>query len=153
MVFVVTAAWLLTINKSIGGYDPMIIKIVAISGIILFGITGMFGFKKLFDKKAGLIINESGIYDNTSGVSVGLIEWNDIIEIKMQQIMTTKFVSIYVHNPDKYINRAKSKMMIRIMKTNMNMCGTPISISSNTLKYNFNKLNKLLVESFEKYKS
>lgn len=152
LLFVMTSTWLLTVSENIDRFNPVVIKGIAISGIVLFGITAVFGIKKLFDKKAGLIINEVGIYDNTTGVSAGLIEWKDIIEIRMHQIMSTKFVSIFVHNPDKYILKAKNKMKAKIMKANMNMNGTPISISPNTLKCNFDDLNELLVKSFEKYK-
>ena len=152
-IFLIIGIWMLASNISSNRYNPLIIKVVAIVAIIFFGACGIFLVKKLFDKESGLIISKKGIFDNTSGVSIGLIIWDDIVDIRVQQIMANKFITIHVKDPEKYIGKAKNKMMARIMKSNMNMSGTPISISSNTLKYNFKNLNKLLIESYKKYKS
>jgi hypothetical protein len=53
-----------------------------LAGIIFFGFVGFYLLKKLFNKKPGLIISNSGIVDNSSGISVGFIPWSDIKEIK-----------------------------------------------------------------------
>ncbi len=65
--------------------------------------------------------------------------------------MSTKFLLIEVKNPEKYIKNAKGGMKARFMKTNMKMYGTPLSITSSTLKYGFNELEKLIQTEFEKY--
>lgn len=153
ILFVLISIWMLIANVGFHRYNPIVVKLAAIAGILFFGATSFFGFKKLFDKKFGLIINEEGILDNTSGISVGLIKWDDIVDIQINQVMTNKFISIYVKNQDEYIAKAKNKMMARIMKSNIRMVGTPISISSNTLSYNFNNLKELIFSSFDKYKS
>ncbi len=67
--------------------------------------------------------------------------------------MSTKFLLIGVENPEKYIGKAKSGIKARLMKTNMKMYGTPLSITSNTLKYDFNELEKLIQTEFEKNKN
>lgn len=36
--------------------------------IVFFGLCGIIGLKKLFDKKPGLILSNTGITDNSSGV-------------------------------------------------------------------------------------
>jgi len=74
-------------------------------------------------------------------------------EIKTEQVMSTKFLLIEVKNPEKYIGKAKSRMKARLMKTNMKMYGTPLSITSNTLKYDFNELEKLIQTEFENSKN
>ena len=61
--------------------NPMVIKGIGILAILFFGGTGIYGFNKIFDKKAGLIIDANGITDHSNASSVGLIEWNDISEI------------------------------------------------------------------------
>ncbi len=105
----------------------------------------MYGIKKLFDKRIGLIVDRDGITDNTNAASVGLINWTDITGIKTEQIMSTKFLLIYTSNPDKYLERVKG-LKRKLMQGNMKMYGTPLSIPSNTLKYNFDKLEKLIIE-------
>jgi hypothetical protein len=132
-------------------FDPLIIKIVGAIAIIFFGATGISSFKKLFDNKSGLIVDENGIIDNSSGVSIGLIEWKDISGIRTKQVMSTKFLLIDTIDPEKYIQKA-NKFKGRIMRSNLYMYGTPLSIASNALKYNFNDLDKLLHTEFLKYK-
>ena len=115
-----------------------------------FGATGIYGIVKLFDKKIGLIIDSDGITDNSNASSIGLIEWNDITEIRTKQIMSTKFLLIDIVKPEKYIGKAKNGMQAKLMKANMNMYETPLSITSNTLKYNFGELEKLIHTEFKR---
>ncbi len=130
--------------------DPILLRVIGIFSILLFMATGIFSFKKMFDNELGLVIDAEGITDNSSGVSVGLIEWKDITNIISQQIMTTKFLLIEVKDPEKYIAKAKNGITAKIMRANLKSYGTPLSISSNTLKYKFKKLEELIYTEFER---
>jgi hypothetical protein len=143
-------------NAAIGRFiylTPELIQIIGIVGILFFSATGIYGIRKLFDKKAGLIIDSDGITDNSNASSIGLIEWNDITEIRTKQIMSTKFLLIDIENPEKYIGKAKNGMQAKLMRTNMNMYETPLSITSNTLKYNFDELEKLVKTELKQIKN
>ena len=159
ILFVILGIWLFTHANEFQNLsmrllrNPMVIKGAGVLGVLFFGGTAVYGFKKLFDKKVGLIIDSNGITDNSNASSVGLIEWNDISEIRTQQVMSTKFLLIDVLNPEKYIEKAKSGMKARLMRTNMKMYGTPLSITSNTLKYDFGELERLVQTEFEKNKN
>lgn len=156
ILFVIIGIWILINADNLQEYsfkllrNPLTLKIIGILSILFFGVTGFFGFKKLSDKKVGLIIDSNGITDNSNATSVGLIEWNDITSITTKQVMSTKFLSININNPEKYINKAKSGIKAKLMRSNMKMYGTPISITSNTLKYNFEELERLIQTEFEK---
>ena len=113
----------------------------------------IYGIIKLFDKKAGLIIDSHGITDNTNASSIGLIEWNDINNIRIMQIMSSKLLLIDVDNPEKYIEKASNGIKGKLMRANMTICGTPLSITSNTLKCDFGKLEKLIRKEYEKNKN
>jgi len=129
-----------------------LIRIVGYASLIFFGFCLIYILCKAFDKKPGLIINENGITDNSNFTSVGLIEWSEIIGIRTQQVMKTKFILIDVLNPEKYIQNS-TKFKATLMKGNLKMYGTPLSITSNSLSYNFNELEKLLNTEFNKYKN
>jgi hypothetical protein len=130
--------------------NPQTIRLIGIAAVVFFGAAVIYGIKKLFDKKMGLIIDDSGIIDNTNASSIGLIEWNDISEIKIQQVMSTKFLLIYTTDPEKYLDKVKG-LRRKLMKGNMKMYGTPLSITSSTLKYNFDDLiNQLNSRLFNK---
>ena len=67
--------------------------------------------------------------------------------------MSTKFLLIDITNPEKYIGKAKNGMQAKLMKANINMYETPLSITSNTLKYNFGELEKLIQTEFKRNKN
>lgn len=129
------------------------IRVVGMVSVLFFGTVGIYGLRKLFDKSIGLAIDEKGITDNSNASSVGLIEWTDIAGIKTKQVMSTKFLLIFINNPDKYLERVNG-FKRKLMKWNMKMYGTPLSITSNTLRYNFDDLERLvkdrLIEKQEK---
>lgn len=125
--------------------NPTIIKGVGIASILFFGAICIYGIKKMFDKTIGLTIDENGIFDNTNASSVGLIKWTDIKEIKTEQVASTKFLLIYTANPDYYLEKVRG-FKRKLMEGNNRMYGTPLSITSNTLKCNFNDLEKLIAE-------
>ncbi len=158
IAFVAAGIWI-TINPEIfipnifRITNPQIIRIGGIAGVLFFGAGGIYGIKKLFDKKIGLIIDSNGITDNSNASSIGLIEWNDISEIRIKQVMSTKFLLIDIVNPDKYIGKAKNRVQTKLLKANMNMYDTPLSITSNTLKYDFQELEKIIQAEFKKIKN
>ncbi len=133
--------------------NPESIRIIGIIAFLFFGASGIYGIKKLFDKKIGLTIDSIGITDNSSASSIGLIEWNDISGIRTEQIMSSKFLLIDIINPEKYIGKAKSGIKAKLMRANMNKYETPLSISSSTLKYEFGKLEKLLKAELKQNKN
>jgi hypothetical protein len=119
-------------------------------GILFFGGCFIYGVIKLFDKRAGLVIDESGITDNSNATSVGLIAWEDILSIETQQVASTKFLLIIVKNPEVYLERAKG-IKRRLLKANMRYYGTPLSITSTSLNYDFDDLEKLVKSGLEKF--
>jgi hypothetical protein len=129
-----------------------IIRIIGFAGILFFGFCSIFFVKKLFDNKPGLIINKNGIIDNTSGIASGLIEWHDIKEIKILEIVRQKIILIIVANPDDYIARQKSAFKRKIMKLNYDHYDTPIQIITNGLKCSHTELFEMINSCFKKYK-
>lgn len=125
--------------------SPPLVQLLGILSIVFFGTAGVYTLRKMGDKRAGLIIDDDGIYDNTNAASIGLIKWDDIIKMETEKIHSTKLLFIYVKNPDEYINRAKG-VRKKLMQANKNMYGTPLSITSTNLKCNMETLQQLLVE-------
>ena len=131
--------------------NPLFLKIIGVIGILFFGIGLIYSVIKLFDNKSALIIDDKGITDNSSGVAVGFIAWQDITHISITQVRSTRFFLIYTVNPEKYLNDSNPfKSYMR--KLGIKMYGTPLSISSSTLKYGFDELEKLLQSRLEQYK-
>ncbi|WP_299133851.1 STM3941 family protein [uncultured Tenacibaculum sp.] len=159
LLFVIAGIWLITSpnqfqNISINFLDNLnLIKSIGILSILFFGITGIYGIRKISDNRAGLIIDKKGITDNSNASSIGLIEWNDITEIKTEVVgMSTRFIMINVNDPEKYIKKATSNLKSKLMRANMKMYGTPLSITANTLNYDFDKLEQLVESEYSKNK-
>lgn len=123
----------------------LLIQITGIVTVLFFGILGIYGFSKLFDRKIGLEIDLDGIYDNSNAASIGLIKWDDIINIKTEQVYSAKFLLVYIRNPKEYISREKG-FKKKLMEANYKMYGTPLSITSNTLQCNFHELEMIIKE-------
>lgn len=67
-----------------------IIRFAGVLSVVFFGLCLVFIAKKLFSHKAGLIIDQYGITENTNATSVGLIEWEDITGIERIEIFSKK---------------------------------------------------------------
>jgi len=144
ILFVVLGIYFITtMADQLTRFNPTLVKGVGIASVLFFGATGIYGIKKLFDNNVGLTIDDNGIIDNTNATSIGLIKWADITEIRTEQVMSTKFLLIFTKDPNEILEKV-SGMKRKLMAGNMKMYGTPLSITSTTLKYNFNALEKLI---------
>ena len=126
---------------------PFIIGIVS---ILFFGTCLIYAIIKMFDRKAGLVIDENGINDNSSRGSIGLINWEDISRITPSEIASSKVILIETTNPGKYINRAKNSISKLAMKFNNKKYGTPLAISSNSLEIEHHELLDKLESNYQK---
>lgn len=133
--------------------NPTLILVTGIASILFFGLCAFMFFKKLKDDKAGLIIDKTGVTDNASGISAGHIPWSNIKEIRTAQVMNQKFLMILVDNPNDYISRQTNAIKRKGAEMNFKNYGSPISISANTLKCNFDELKNILQAQLNKNKA
>lgn len=141
-----------TIRNSYWG-DPTKLAIVGYASIVFFGFLAFIFLRKLPDQKPGLIIDETGLTDNSGGLSAGTIPWADIEDISVLEIHKNKMIMIYVKDPQEYINRQSNVIKRKLMHMNNNSYGTPISITTNGLKTSFDDLFGLLIRKFEETRS
>jgi hypothetical protein len=121
-----------TVFRSIGGITLLFAVLVLV-----------FCLRKLFDKRPGLVLSAEGINDNSSGVAAGLIPWSDISGFDVYEIHKQKMLIILVNDPEKYIQRGNPAQRA-LHRANTKMVGSPISISSTTLKIGFDELCALV---------
>jgi hypothetical protein len=157
--FVVAGVWLLSADaadirtgRSFRFFfnDPLVVRGAGVASILLFGLGGLYGLKKLFDKRPGLILNSSGIVDNASAVAAGFIPWSEVVGSGVLEIQKQKMLIIGVRDPRKYIDRG-SALRRTLNNANYKMSGSPISISSVTLKIDFSELVALFDRYHQKY--
>jgi hypothetical protein len=129
--------------------------IVQLGGILVVPLccfTFYYAVKKLKHTQDGLSITNIGIYDNSSGVNLGLLKWEDIKNFKeYDNRRGTKSLVVLVHNPQDYINRANGFWAKKLLQANYKLAGTPIFLSAVSLSISYEKLKEYVLEGFEKY--
>jgi hypothetical protein len=108
------------------GRSPALIHGFGIAGVVFFSACGLYSFVKLFDRKPGLILGASGIVDNASGVSAGLIPWSEIVGGKVIRVRRVEILMIEVREPEKYLGRGNWLKQLAV-KANYKVYGSPIS--------------------------
>jgi hypothetical protein len=133
--------------------NVFLIRLAGILSILFFGAFLLTVPKALFLRKNGLVIDKYGIIDYSAYSSVGEIKWDDIISIKTIKIVSEKVLLVYVKNPNAYLHLSDGIIKNKLRELDLRFYGTPIYISSVSLKCNFNQLENDLRKSFEKYKN
>jgi hypothetical protein len=142
--------WVWTFADRQERLPPPLLKGVTIAGMLLFPLCAVFAFWKLTDARPGLVLDSRGITDNSSGVAAGFIPWDQITAVKIGTIKGQRFLTIEVADPQAFI--ARSGLLRRLVHTmNMRLCGSPINISSNSLKIGFDELYDHVREFRAKY--
>ena len=150
LVFVALGLWFViappVVHNSFWGTTRIIV--VGYASIIFFGICAIFIARKFIDKRPGLIMDENGLIDNSSGLSVGQVYWSEIENISVIKIHRQKLIMIKVNDPEKFVEKQKNKLKKRMMLMNLKMYGSPLSITSNGLKISFDELFSILTNKW-----
>lgn len=132
--------------------DPVLVHLIGWVTVIFAVLCSAIGVKKFFDKRPGLILSSLGVTDNSSGTSAGFIPWEDISGFGIYKIKRQKMLTILLINPEKYIHSGGT-LKVALKKISHQMSGSPILITSNSLKISFETLQGICNEYFEKYGS
>lgn len=156
IAFVALGIWFLTLDA--GAIEtqrrfssPMLVYGIGIVAIVFFGACGVVAVRKLFDSAPGLVLNRQGFTDNSSGISVGFVPWSEVSRIEEHQIQKQKLISIIIDSPEKYMNLG-NVVQRKARQANLKICGTPVSISSKTLKIKHGELRAVIEEYFDRYR-
>ena len=103
--------------------------------------------------KPGLIIDDHGLVDYSSGISAGVILWSEITDISVIVLHQQKLIMLYVTEPQSIINRQTNMLKRKIMELNYKMYGTPVSITASGLKISFDDLLEIIMQSFKEKKN
>jgi hypothetical protein len=133
--------------------DTGFIFLAGLFGFIFFGAGNLVLLKMLFRRNPALIIDEKGITDYSTFMSVGLIHWEDITAIKGGKLKSTHFITIHIKNKKKYIANSKNAWQTYMMKINSKYFRTPIHINSSGLQCKHDELMAIILKAQETYKS
>jgi hypothetical protein len=146
VAFVIGSFFMITTAESHDRYDPVFIKVVGVIGIVFFGLGALYIFYKLFDTKPALIIDNDGIFNNTSATSDGhMIPWREIKGIRIVKVRSTKFILVDIEKPEVFIKNFGG-ITNKLMSANNRMYGTPVSIACSFLERNTNDVFKIIAD-------
>lgn len=154
--FVAAGAWLLSLDpatvrshRAFGAFfnDPLFARGLGLLSILFFGICGAYALKALFDKKPGLVLNDSGFVDNASAVAAGFIPWSEVVGVGVFEVNKQRTLIVEVADPQKYVGRGGA-LRRALNKANYKLSGSPITIPSTALSIGFPEL----VSLFDRYR-
>lgn len=149
ILFVAGGCWLLIRTSTANAHFSSVPIIAGMAAILFFGLCAVYAARKFFSKKPGLLLDDLGITDNSSGISAGFIPWSDIQEINMLIVRQQKFIMIFVKTPEEYIDKQHSFIKRKMMLMNYKMYGSPLAVSANGLATSFGELFNLVRHQFE----
>ncbi|WP_295720620.1 STM3941 family protein [Mucilaginibacter sp.] len=144
-VFVLLSIWMWDTADTQTRWPPICLRVLSVIGGAFFGSALIVGPKKLFDKRPGLIISDEGIQDNCSISRGRFIAWKNIQGFKIVKIRSTKLILVFINNAKEVIQE-ENKFTQALMRVTEKTYGTPISISSGTLKIDSDDLLQLLLD-------
>ena len=149
--FVALSAGLLLFSDQVPRMNSIFNKIVVAAGIPFFGLCGVFGVRKLFDDKPGLVIDSEGIVDNSSAVAAGRIPWEEITALRISEVSGQRFLTIMVISHEKYA-QGKGRVRAWLNSVNTKMTGSPINISANSLNISLDALSGHLMSTWTQFR-
>ena len=133
------------------GFDSALASnVVGGVAVAFFGLCAMFIGRKLLDHRPGLVIDHSGIVDNSGGLSTGAIPWLDILGFYEYSIQGQTMVAVKLRDPEKYIARG-NPIAQAVRRANYKLCGSPVTLSAKGLKIQHEALLQALQDGARRH--
>lgn len=131
LIFVVLGI-LFAIKRVEFGIDLFLVVITSYIGVPFFGFGFVYIMYRIIKKKPSLVVNQDGIIDNSSAISVGLIKWYEIEELFIYVFLGQKFLGIVPKDYQGFIANI-NPIKRKIIQINKGMVKAPINITQNTV--------------------
>jgi hypothetical protein len=136
---------------TLGRFGPVwIVHALGALSVLFFGACAVYAITKVFDRQPGLVLGPAGLVDNSSAVAAGFIPWSDVTGVEIFRFGRQKMLVIRVADPEKYIARG-NPLKRALNRANTGMVGSPVAISSNTLRIPFHELREEVASRFARH--
>jgi len=142
-LFVAGGIWLWGQAPSYDDFDRIKAMFASVTCVIFFGFCIPIFVFKIMDRRAGVVINDKGIYRLGVFNYHDVIPWEHITHCTIGQIQRTKLLNIHVDNVEEILAQLPpTKRWFQRMS--IASSGTPYSLSSAALVGNFDDLKGLI---------
>lgn len=129
-----------------------VIRIFGVLVLLFFGLGLMYSLRKMKNKNLGLFIDNDGIIDTSSSFRFGLIDWQDIQNIRLDKSSKQPLILIESADYQKYLNRIESRVFRTAAEQNQKIYGSPLIIWCALLNTNPEELEILLNKELKEKK-
>ena len=123
LAFVALGVFLMVDAKRYDLFD-IVIGLVTVA---FFGAIAVTAFYRLVTAAPAIIINADGIVDNASGVSVGLIPWDQIREVREYRVQNQVFLGIVTKDLNALLKK-QPRWKRTAIRANLSMGAAPVNI-------------------------
>jgi hypothetical protein len=102
-------------------------RLVGLVTVVFFGAIAVSILFHLVKGGPAVVINADGVVDNSSGVSVGLIPWDHIRDVREYRVQDQVFLSITPKNLDALLKK-QPRWKRALMRANLSMGAGPVNI-------------------------
>lgn len=114
-------------------------------GFLFFGAGFLFLLFRLLINRNLVIVDKNGITDNTNAIALGLIEWEDILDIRLNSVNDVggDFITLILADEEKYLNRVspmKKPMLLANIKMGFSIANISLSTTGVPIEEFYKKL-------------
>jgi hypothetical protein len=93
---------------------PLIVGLAGVFGFFMFGSMTLVLVTRLFYTEPQVIISLEGVEDKR--LNSGLIGWNEVSVVSMEEVKNVQWLNLTLHSPEKYYNQLpKFELFLRKM--------------------------------------
>ncbi len=133
--------------------NPLFVKAAGAAAVLFFGLGIYASIRALIRNRLILTIDNEGIDVNPEKRPSVKIAWKQITGISEVSIHGTRIIVIQVNNPEDWIDRESSAVRRKMMRFNVDYCGSPFNISANATQSSHAELMGILNDSLSKHRN
>lgn len=124
-----------------------------LAGLLLAAAWKMFqtAWRRIKSKKPGMRVDEKGIEDFSSRINQGLLLWKDVDKFEIKEVVSSKFIVVYLNDPEQYINQQRDGWRKNQLIDRYKSYGSPFCVTTSALETNTKSLFELLEEQKSNY--
>lgn len=112
--------------------EGLLAKLIGLVCVAFFGAVALSALKHLLSLGPAIVINAKGIVDNSSGVSVGFIAWDEIAEVREYTFQNQTFLGITLKDAATVIAR-QPRWKRTAIRANLKLGAAPVNIPQSVL--------------------